>query len=110
MQIRQKSAAFMRETISFAKHSIGMVEKFTLFMIYKNYMRPYFYKKHIRDEEAHIKSPAQRAGVVKNLLSFNKFFSLRMTKAQCQLNADWKNFVERVDRLSRRRICAYQGI
>ena len=110
MQIRQKSAAFMRETISFAKHSIGMVEKFTLFMAFKNYMRPYFYKKQVRDPHAHEHSPAQRAGVEKRILSFREFFKERTTLHQVDLSKNWEDFVKRRDPLSRRVIQGYKGI
>jgi hypothetical protein len=110
MQIRQKSAAFSRETISFPKHSIGMVEKFTLFMIFKNFMRSIFYKKHVTDERVDKESPAQRLGLTQRILSFNEFFSQRVTVPQVCLNEDWKQFVKRIDVYSRRPICQYSGI
>lgn len=109
MQIRQKSAAFSRETISFAKHSMGMVEKFTLFMVFKNFMRPYFYKKQVRDPIAHLQSPAQRAGLSKKVLKFHEFFSQRVLITQVKLNEDWQSFVKRIDPLSRRKIVPYTG-
>ena len=109
-QIRQKSAAFSRETISFAKHSIGMIEKFTLFMVFKNFLRPIFYKRHKSDPLVHKESPAQRAGIVNRLMTFKEFFKERVTVFQVALNEDWVQYVRRLDPLSRRTIRKYQGV
>jgi len=102
--IRQKSAAFKRETIAFSKHSISMVEKFVLAMIQKNYMRPIFYKKHVRDPKVHSDSPAMRVGVCRKILSFHEFFKVRHTASQVPLNEDWFQFYLKKDPLSRRKI------
>lgn len=104
MQIRQKSAAFKRETIAFAKHSIGMIEKFILFMVFKNYMRPIFYKKQIRDPMANTQSPAMRLKLTKKILTMQEFFRTRITGSQVNLNPEWKNYFRRIDPLSRRPI------
>src|SRR5690606_25093587 len=45
LQIRQESSAFRRETIAFSKHSIAMQESYFLYVLYRNYMRPKFFKK-----------------------------------------------------------------
>ena len=108
--IRQKSAAFKRETISFSKHSIAMVEKFVLTMIHKNYMRPIFYKKHVRDPLIHLHSPAMRLGITKKVLSFKMFFNIRPTASQVSLNEDWQEYYLKIDRLSRRKITANYSI
>lgn len=104
MLTRHQSAAFKRETIAFSKHSIAMIESFSLLMVHKNFMRSVFYKKHVSDERADKESPAMRVGAAGKILSFSEFYSLRMTKHQVTLNEDWKNFIERIDPHSRRKI------
>jgi len=107
---RQKCAPFKRETISFAKHTISMLETFTLFMVNKNFMRPIFKKKQKRDPAANRDSPAMRAGFTAKKLKFHEFFSVRVTKAQVKLNEDWLRIFERLDESSRRPIRGYAGI
>lgn len=107
---RHHSAAFKRETIAFSKHSIAMIESFTLLMVRKNFMRTVFQKKHAQDEGTNRESPAMRVGVVKKVLSFAEFFSLRMTKYQVRLNEDWENYVRRIEMTSRRKIAPYQSL
>lgn len=104
---RQKLGTFKRETISFAKHSIAMVESFSLFMIWKNFMRPIFVKKHRRDPFFHIHSPAWRMGIEKKILTFVDFFKIRLQKTHVPLSDDWERFVDRVDPTSRRKIAIY---
>lgn len=110
MQIRQNCSAFRRETIAFAKHSIAMQEKFALQMIYKNYMRPMFWKKHRRDPETLINSPAMKLGIEKKILSFHEFFKQRITTKQVEIHEDWEDLILRRDQYSRRVIKAYKGI
>lgn len=107
---RQKLTAFKRETISFSKHSVSMIEDYALLMVEKNFMRPMFEKKHVRDPSTNTDSPAMRVGIEKKILKFHEFFKLRVTKAQVKLNEDWQNFVERMDKTSRRKILSYSGI
>jgi hypothetical protein len=107
---RQKSTAFKRETVSFSKHSIAMVESFAMLMVQKNFMRTVFEKKHARDPSTNTESPAMRLGLAKKVLRFHEFFAVRVTKAQVDLNEDWRRFVERFDPHSRRPIRAYAGI
>ena len=104
IQIRQKSAPFSRETISFSKTSIAMIESFVLTIIQRNYMRPIFYNKQVRDQTIHKESPAMRLGVCDRILSFRDFFSLRKTASQVRLNSDWLNYFKKIDPLSRRLI------
>lgn len=104
---RQKLATFKRETISFAKHSIAMIESFSLFMVWKNFMRTIFLKKHKRDPLVHIQSPAMRVGIENKVLDFAEFYRLRLQKTQVNLNEDWLNYIDRIDPTSRRKIAAY---
>jgi hypothetical protein len=91
--IRQKLAAFARETISFSKSAGAMCQKYALFMIFKNFMAPQFTKPHVRRPQAHEKSPAEIAGITAKTLRFEDIFSgvayQDRTKA---LNMDWKYF------------------
>lgn len=110
MLTRHHLAAFKRETIAFAKHSIAMQGSFVAFAVFKNYMRPKFLKPHRSDPRAHLESPAMKIGLRKRILSFSELFQTRITKAQVQLNEDWRLFFERIDPYSRRPIRAYEGI
>ena len=93
--LRQNVAAFARETISFAKKHSRMLQKYTLLIVFKNYMRPKFVKKHKKDPCANTESPAMNLGICNKLLTFNEFFtdpkSLYPDKAMFEeLPADWK--------------------
>lgn len=101
---RQQLTTFKRETIAFAKHSIGMIESFTLLMVWKNFMRTVFVKKHKRDPTTNTHSPAMRLGLETQVLQFHEFYRMRLMPTQVKLNPDWANFVARVDPTSRRPI------
>lgn len=110
MQIRQFIAAFKRETISFSKNLIGMVDKFNLFMAHKNYMRPKFLKPHKDDPECNEKSPAMYLGIVDKILSFEKFFKTRITTHQVNLGKEWESYYRRVTPFTRVPIRQYNWI
>ncbi len=101
---RQQLPTFTRETIAFAKHSIGMIESFTLLMIWKNFMRTIFIKKNREDPRRHLDSPAMRVGIAEKVLKFHEFYKMRLMPSQVALNQDWTNFVARNDPTSRRQI------
>lgn len=103
---RQQLTTFKRETIAFAKHSIGMIESFALLVARKNFMAPVFTKAQKRDPRAHLDSPAMRVGIETKVLSFKEFFGLRLTKTQVALSGDWRDFIERRAPTSRRPIAA----
>ena len=103
---RQKLTTFKRETVSFAKHSIAMVESFTLFMVAKNFLRPVFIKKQKRDPAANRESPAMRIRVATKILEFREFYGMRLQETQVTLNEDWREFFHRRDVTSRRTIAA----
>jgi hypothetical protein len=107
---RQKVASFKRETVSFAKHSVGMLEDFAIFMIQKNFMRMKFLKKHSRDPLSNEETPAMRLGLTNKRLTFYELFAVRITKYQVSLNDDWLALFERKDTSSRRPISAYLGM
>lgn len=91
--IRQNTAAFARETISFSKTPGKMCQRYALFMVYKNYMAPMFTKKQLRRPHAHEKTPAQEVGLVNRVLSFGDIFGQRslLEKAQ-KMSEDWQYF------------------
>jgi len=107
---RQRSSAFKRETISFSKHSIAMIESFVLLMAEKNFLTTVFEKPHLRDPSANKDSPAMRVGIADKVMKFHELFRVRVTKAQVNLSEDWRNFFERRDKSSRRPIFSYAGI
>jgi transposase-like protein len=72
--IRNRLAAFARQTISFSKTPGRMCQKFALFIVHSNYMRTQFSKKLKTRPEAHIKSPAQMLGLTDRILKFPDIF------------------------------------
>jgi hypothetical protein len=103
LQIRQENAAFRRETIAFSKHSIAMLESYFLYVYYRNYMRPKFFKKQKKDPLSQW-SPAMRLGLTEKILSFHESFHGRVLLTHVKLNEDWANLYHRRDPLSRRPI------
>ena len=103
---RQRLAPFKRETVSHAKHSIAMVESFSIHMVVKNFLRSVFLKKHKRNPTTNSESPAMRVGIETKILTFQEFYRIRYVKTQVKLNEDWLNFVNRVDPYSRRKIAS----
>jgi hypothetical protein len=88
--IRRKVAAFTRETICFAKKASSLVEKYILFVCYKNYMKPCFTKLQKRDPSSNTQSPAMRLKITDHLLSFGEFFSYRNPNPRIDdLPLDW---------------------
>jgi transposase-like protein len=90
--LRQHVKAFARETISFSKTHGAMVQKYAIFMVYKNYIRPKFTKVQKRDPTSNLNTPAMSAKVESAPLSFEQFFSQRMLPTQVELPEEWKLF------------------
>ena len=88
--IRRKVAAFTRETICFSKKASSLLEKYILFICYKNYMKPCFTKCQKRNPDANIKSPAMQLGLVEKILTFWELFRFRNPKPKIEdLPLDW---------------------
>jgi hypothetical protein len=104
LQARHNLAAFKRETIAFAKHSVAMMESFVLYAAYRNYMRPKFWGTHRSDPLCATRSPAMELGITEKILTFDEFFSERIPRSKVDLNEDWANLFARKDPLSRRKI------
>ena len=95
LMLRQRVAAFARETISFAKTAARMCQKYALYMVYKNYMVPQFTKKHVRRPRAHEESPAQSLGLTTGLLVFGDIFDACPKRFDfAHLNAEWMKYYE----------------
>jgi hypothetical protein len=95
--IRDRSSAFKRETIAFSKKASRMVQRYALFMFYKNYMRPRFVRPHKRDPRAHTHSPAMYLGLSSKLLKFYEFFNPReIFKRAEDLGTEWRLYFEDV--------------
>lgn len=105
LQIRQENSAFRRETIAFSKHSIAMQESYFSYILYRNYMRPKFFKK-LKSDPRSLESPAMRVGLTRKILKFEEFFRERVLPTQIELCTDWRNLYQRVDPQSRRPIKA----
>jgi hypothetical protein len=103
LQVRQELAAFRRETIAFSKHSVAMLESYFLYALYRNYMRPKFFKAQRKDPLS-ARTPAMLLGLTGQILSFRELFGVRVLKTQVQLNEDWAALYHREDPLSRRPI------
>jgi transposase-like protein len=110
MLTRHHLADYKRETISFAKTTQAMMESFILFAGRKNYRRPRFLNPHQRDPRAHLESPAMKLGLEKKIVSFNEFYSQRISRYHVRLNEDWESLFRGLDPTSRRPIRAYRGI
>ena len=104
MQCRHNRAAFKRETIAFAKHSVAMQESFVLYMIHRNYMRPKFWGTHRSDPYCTKRSPGMELGIAKKIETFKEFFSCWVPRTHVNLHEDWYNLYNRYDPLSRQKI------
>jgi hypothetical protein len=110
MLTRHQLCDFKRETIAFAKTTVGMLGSFVLFATYKNYMRTRFKKPHVRDPRAHLESPAMHLGLRKRVLGFKELFHRRISVHHVKLSEDWLNLFDSTDDYSRRTIRPYAGI
>ena len=87
--IRQHVKAFQRETISFSKTHGHMVQKFSLFMAWKNYFRPQFTKKQKLNPKSNYQTPAMALGIESRILKFRDFFGYRYLPSQVKCSNEW---------------------
>jgi len=93
--IRKDVGAFTRETISFSKTHAAMCQKYALYIVAKNYMRPQFTKTHVRRPDAHQKCPAEIAGITNRMLKFEDIFDRRPLDQDLKhLNRDWRHYAQ----------------
>jgi hypothetical protein len=93
--IRQHVAAFRRETIAFAKRHERMIERFVLFLSWKNYFRPQMVRRQKLKPQAHTHTPAMALGLTQRPMTFHRFFDLKRTPRQVPLSDEWTAFYER---------------
>jgi hypothetical protein len=98
---RQHIAAFRRETIAFSKTHSRMIQKFALFMIWKNFLKPQVVKKQKINIKSNLQSPAMAAGLVDRILSFEGFFDQKRSLKQVPLNREWKCYYHEIPTYSR---------
>ena len=110
LQARHNLAPFKRETIAFAKHEIAMLDSFTLYAAYRNYLRPKFWGTHRSDPESSEKSPAMALGITKKILSFDEFFGERVLPTHTALTSDAQERYQRQMSTSRRKIALAPAI
>jgi hypothetical protein len=78
-----------------------MIQKFALFMVNKNFMRPQFVKPHKRNRKTNTHSPAMVLGITHKLLKFHEFFDLKRTLKQVPLNPEWNCFYREIPTYTR---------
>jgi hypothetical protein len=110
MLTRHKLGNYRRETISFAKNPVAMLESFVLFAVHKNYQRPRFYKKQKRDPLAHKESPAMKLGLRQKIESFREFYGSRISFHHVKMPEEWVNLFDSYDDTGRHTIRPYAGI
>jgi hypothetical protein len=98
---RQHIAAFRRETISFSKKHESMIQKYILFLGWKNYFRTQYVKSHKMDPQTNEQTPAMKLGICSKILEFHEFFDIRLTERQIPLNREWKCFYKEQPTYSR---------
>jgi hypothetical protein len=90
---RQQSAPMRRETIAFAKKPTALLDAYTLLMVRKNYMRPCFIKKQVRDPTAHTHTPAMKEGICKKKFTFKDFYGgVRVPDTHLRVPREWQAF------------------
>ena len=69
------------------------LEKVSLFYLFKNFMRPIFFKKK-KIRPGHDYSPAMRIGVASKILSFRDIFRIRDKRNETLAPKDWSSTLE----------------
>ena len=110
MLSRHHLGNYKRETIAFAKNTVAMLESFVLLAVHKNYLRPRFWKPHVRDPLAHKESPAMKLNLRDKIQTFREFYCVRPCIDHVALSGDWTNLFGSFDPTSRRYIRTYAGI
>ena len=106
--LRQDQAAFRRETISFSKHFCSLIDKYALFMIYKNYMRPQFISERHKKADRGKQSPAMYLKLCKHILKFHEVFKIRKTLKQVKVCQEWQDFIFRKNPFKRQSIAPFK--
>jgi len=92
---RQRVKAFARETISFSKTHVAMVQKYALFSLRKNYMKAQFTKKHAQNPLSNKQTPAQAVGLTDHPLRFGEIFAEKLFRSHAKLCKEWALFYDK---------------
>ncbi len=93
LMIRHLVKSYTRETIAFNKTAGAMSQRYVLYMVTKNYMRPQFTKKLKSEPLGHVQSPAQALGLTDKVLKFGDIFDKRPTEhGMKKLRPAWQEF------------------
>lgn len=90
--LRHHNKAFARETISFSKKHGTMILRYALAMVWRNYFRPQFTKRHKLNPESNRRSPAMAVGISNKLEKFHEFFGRLRLLSQVTINEEWQTF------------------
>ena len=83
--IRHCSSNHKRETISYSKRRVCAAERLAIFLVWRNWMRPYSIRKSG-------KTPAMRLGIAENRVSFEKLFDQRYFPSRIELPVRWNEY------------------
>jgi len=106
MKLRHFLKSCTRETIGFNKNEFGLMDRYIIHGVQKNFLRTKFLK-HGKNKET--SSPAMLIGITKKVLHFTEFFNVRKTRFQVKLREDWYGFYQRVSLCARYKIRPYYG-
>jgi transposase-like protein len=107
MKLRHFLKSCTRETIGFNKNEMGLIDRYVLFAIQKNFLRSKFIK---GKKETLTHSPAMIVGIANKIYSFKEFFRIRRTRFQVDLRQEWLKYYNRQIDHSRLSCQAYLGI
>jgi len=100
---RHESSAFRRETIASAKTSVGMISRYLIHMMYKNYIRPQYTKPHKLDPDCNKRTPAMAIHLESRPSRFDEVFHMRISPAKLETNKEWSGYLIGLTPYGRRR-------
>jgi len=106
LKLRHFLKSCTRETIAFNKNEMGLIDRYVLHAIQKNFLRSRLIKGR---QEHRTHSPAMLVGLTDRILSFKEFFKLRLTRYQVKLRDEWVKYYQRIVDCSRLPCRLYQG-
>ena len=106
MKLRHFLKSCTRETIAFNKNEMGLMDRYILHGVQKNFLRPRFLKHGKNKEE---KSPAMLIEILDKIMTFSEFFNVRKTSLQINLREEWRNYYRRISEHSRFYTREYMG-
>jgi hypothetical protein len=86
--IRHGSSNHKRETIAYSKRRACAAERLAIFLVWRNWMRPYSIQKKG-------KTPAMRLGIAQRRISFEELFDRRHFPSRIELPVRWKEYYQK---------------